>query len=93
MGRGLGGSHQQQLGPAGEGSQQSGVGRQLGPGEGSQWSVVDRPLGPAGEGTLWLGEGRPYLLEEVAGGRDRAVGGRAAAEVGTAALGKEVGFP
>ena len=92
MGRGLGGSHHQQLGP-GEGSQWSGVGRQLGPEEGSQWSVVDRPLGPAGEGTLWLGEGRPHLLEEVAGGRGRAVGDRAAAGVDTAALGKEVGFP
>ena len=84
MGRGLGGSHQ----------------RQLSPEEDSQWSGVGRQLGPAGEGTLWLGEGRPHLLEEVAGGR--AVGGRAAAGVGTAALGmllelglehREVGFP
>ena len=73
MGRGVGGSHHQ---------------LQLGPEEGSQWSVVDRPpwqLGPAGEGTLWLGEGRPHLLEEVAGGR--AVGDKAAGEVGNAALG------
>ena len=69
MGRGLGGSHHQQLGP-GVGSQQ----------------LVDKQLFPAGEDTQWQGEGRPCLLEEVAG--DRADAG-----VGTAALGMEVGFP